>query len=76
MVGGTKITATLKGDILSGYLDNCCKQRGILLPLLCCPVVDKVIEDLDGNGSVLNWGMCYPHEWKIPKVFHSCYSRL
>ena len=25
-------------------------QRGILLPLLCCLVVDKVIERLDGNG--------------------------
>jgi len=50
MLGGTKITTTLKGDILFGYLDNCCKQRGFLLPLLCCLVVDKVIEGLDGNG--------------------------
>ena len=30
--------------------ETCCPQRGILLPLLCCLVVDKVIEDLDGNG--------------------------
>ena len=50
MLGSTQITATLKGDILYGYLDNCCTQRGILLPLLCCLVVDEVIEGLDGNG--------------------------
>ena len=47
MLGGRKITATLKGGIL---YETCCPQRGILLPLLCCLVVDEVIEDLDGNG--------------------------
>jgi hypothetical protein len=50
MLGGRNITATLKGDILKGYLDNCCPQRGILLPLLCCLVIDEIIEGLDGNG--------------------------
>ena len=49
-MGGTKITASIKGDILYGYLDNCCTQRGILSPLLCCLVLDKVIEGLHGNG--------------------------
>jgi len=50
MLGGTKITDTLKGDILQGYLDNCCPQRGILLPLLCCLDIDEVIEGLEGKG--------------------------
>jgi hypothetical protein len=48
--GWKKITATHKGDILLGYLDKYCPQRGILLPLLCCLVVGEVIEGLDGNG--------------------------
>jgi hypothetical protein len=32
------------------YLDKCCPQRGILLPLLCCLVIDEIIEGLNGNG--------------------------
>jgi hypothetical protein len=50
MLGGRKVRATLKGDILSGYPDNCYPQRGILLPLLCCLVIYEIIEGLDGNG--------------------------
>jgi hypothetical protein len=47
---GTKITASIKGGILYGYLDNCCTHWGILLSLLCCLVLDEVIEGLQGNG--------------------------
>jgi len=66
MLGGRKSTATLRGDILEGFLAKCYLQRGILLPLLCCLVVDEVIEGLNGNGCY-TLGMHYPHEWKIHK---------
>jgi hypothetical protein len=36
---------TLEGSVALGH-----PQRDILLPLLCCLVVDKVIEKLDWNG--------------------------
>ena len=47
MLSGRKSRATLTGDILEGSLAKCYWQRGILLPLLCCLVVDKVIEGLN-----------------------------
>jgi hypothetical protein len=50
MLGGRKITATLTGETLEGSVKKCCLQRGILLPLLCCLVVDKVIKGFTGNG--------------------------
>jgi len=50
MLRGRKFTATLTQDILEGSLAKCYAQRGILLPLLCCLVVDEVIEGLNGNG--------------------------
>ena len=69
MLGSAKITATLKGDILYGYLDNCCTKRGILLHLLCCLVVDEVIEGLDGNGC-FKLGYVLPSSvQKIPQCF-------
>jgi len=37
-----------------------------LLPLLCCLVVDKVIDGLNGNGYY-TLGMHYPHQQKIHK---------
>jgi hypothetical protein len=37
-------------EILERYVAQGHPQKGILLPLLCCLVVDKVIERLDGNG--------------------------
>jgi hypothetical protein len=36
---------TLERSVAQGH-----PQKGILLPLLCCLVVDKVIEKLDWNG--------------------------
>jgi len=50
MVGGRKTMAIctrekLEGSVVKGFL-----QRGILLPLMCCLVVDEVREGLDGNG--------------------------
>jgi hypothetical protein len=36
---------TLEGSVAQGH-----PQRDILLPLLCCLVVDKVIVRTDGNG--------------------------
>jgi len=66
-MGGTKITATLKRDILYGYLDNCCTQRGILLSLLCCLVVDEVIEDLHGNG-------CFKLSYVLPSSVENSQS--
>jgi len=60
MLGGRKITATLTGEILEGSVANCCLQRGILLLLLCCLIVDQVTDGLKR-------GMHYPHQQKIPK---------
>jgi len=39
-----------RGETLEGSVAKSHPQRDILLPLLCCLVVDKVIERLDGNG--------------------------
>jgi len=50
MLGGRKITPTCIGEKLEGSVAKCCPQRGILLPLLCCLIVDEVIEEMDGNG--------------------------
>ena len=50
MLSGRKITATLTGEKMEGSVANCWLQRDTLLPLLCCLVVDEVIEGLDGNG--------------------------
>jgi len=49
MLGGRKITATCIGEKLEGSVAKCFPQRGILLPLLCCLIVDEVIEEMDGN---------------------------
>jgi len=38
------------GEMLEGTVAKGCPHRGILLPLLCCLVVDKVIKRLDGNA--------------------------
>ena len=40
---------------------NCCLQRAILIPLLCCLVVDEVTE------AVIHWVLHYPHQQKIHK---------
>ena len=66
MLSGGKSRATIRGDILGRCLAKCYLQRGILLPLLCCLVVDEVIERLNGNGCY-TLGMRYPNERKIPK---------
>ena len=66
VLGGRKSRVILRGDILEGFLAKCNLQRDILLPLLCCLVVDEVIKGLNGNGCY-TLGMHYPHEWKIPK---------
>jgi hypothetical protein len=49
MLGGRKITATRIGEKLEGFVAKCSPQRGILLPLLCCLIVDEVIEGRDGK---------------------------
>jgi hypothetical protein len=43
-------TPTLIGETLEGSVAKGHPQRGILLPLLCCLVVNVVIEGLDGSG--------------------------
>jgi hypothetical protein len=50
VLSGRKITAKFTGekrwrDVAKGH-----PQNGILLPLRCCLVADKVIERLEGNG--------------------------
>jgi hypothetical protein len=50
MLGGRKITATRIGEKLEGSVTKCSPQRGILLPLLCCLIVDEVKKGMDGNG--------------------------
>jgi hypothetical protein len=54
MLGGRKITATLTGGTMEGSMANCCLQRAILLPLLCCLVVDEVIEAVYTLGYALS----------------------
>jgi len=39
-----------RGEMLEGCVAKGHRWRGILLPLLCCLVVDKVMARLDGNG--------------------------
>jgi len=56
----------LTGARLEGSVTNCCLLTGILLPLLCCLVVDEIIDGLNGNGYY-TLGMCYPNQWKIHK---------
>jgi hypothetical protein len=53
MLGGRKITATLTGETLEGSVANCCLQRGILVPMLCCLVVDEITEGLKGVCTIL-----------------------
>jgi len=73
MLGGRKITAALTGEIMEGSVANCCLQRDIFITLLCCLVVDKVIQRRNGNGCY-TLGMRYLHEWKIPKYCHTASS--
>jgi hypothetical protein len=73
MLSRRKSRATLRRDILEGSPAKYYPQRGILLPLLCCLVVDKVIEGLSGNGCY-TLGMHYPHERKIPKYYMTASS--
>jgi len=47
--------------------------EGHFITLLCCLVVDKVIERRNGNGCY-TLGMHYLHEWKIPKYCHTASS--
>jgi len=47
-----------QGETLEGPVAKGCPHRGILLPLLCCLVVDKVIKRLDGNA-------CYTVEYAL-----------
>jgi hypothetical protein len=54
MLSDRKITAH-RGETLEGTVAKGHPQRSILLPLLCCLVVDKVIERLDGNGCHTLW---------------------
>jgi len=61
-----KLIATLTEKTLEGSVAKCCQQRGILLPLLCYLVVNKVTEGLNVNGCY-TLGMCYCHQRKIPK---------
>ena len=50
MLGGRKITATLARETLEGSVARGFPQGGVLLPLLCSLVVDKLIRGLNGNG--------------------------
>jgi hypothetical protein len=50
ILGGTKITATLAGEILEGSVARGGIQGGVLLPLLWNLVVDELIGGLKGNG--------------------------
>ena len=43
-----------------GSVDKGHSQSGILLPLMCCFVVDIIIEGLMGM-DVIHWGMHYAH---------------
>jgi hypothetical protein len=45
-----KLQPSSKEEKLEGSVDKGHPQRGILLPLLCCLVVDELIERLEGNG--------------------------
>jgi hypothetical protein len=49
-LGSRKITATLAGETLEGFVARGCPQGGILSPLLWNLVVGKLIGGLDGNG--------------------------
>lgn len=50
MLSGRKITDILTGETLEGSVAKGCLQRDILLPLLCCLIVDKLIQGCDVNG--------------------------
>ena len=67
MLGVRKSRATLRGDILEGSLAKSYLQRGILLPLFCCLVVDEVIEGLNGNG-VIHWVCAILVSGKFPNT--------
>jgi len=62
-----ELRATLTAKTLEGSVAKCCLQRGILLPLLCYLVVDKVTEGLDVNGCY-TLGMSYCRQRKTPKM--------
>ena len=66
MQGGRKITAMLRGGTLEGSVAKGCPQRGILLHHSC----EEWLQTKSYRGSaiaVINWDMCYLHQWKIPK---------
>ena len=66
MLGGRKITATLTGETLEGSVVKCCLQRGILLNYSCEASL-LTNSGRDSEMAVIQWGMLYSHQQKIPK---------
>jgi hypothetical protein len=50
-----KLQPHSQGETLEGSVAKGCPDRGILLPLLCCLIADKVIKRLDGNACYTLW---------------------
>ena len=50
MLGGRKLAAMIAGETLEGPVDRGCPQRGVLFPLLCSLIVNKLITGLNENS--------------------------
>ena len=70
-----ELRATLTAKTLEGSVAKCCLQRGILLPLLCYLVVDKVTEGLDVNGCYTLGYVLLSSEENSQRVSHSFFRR-
>ena len=76
MLGGRKITATLRGETLEGPVAKGGPQRGIILPHNCEEWL-QTKSYRDSAIAVINWDMCYLHQWKIPKkMSHRLFKKL
>jgi len=61
------MTATLTG-VTEWSVSKGCPQRGTLNH--SCEAWLKTNSQRDSMGIAdIHWGMCYPHQWKIPKLY-------